>query len=84
MIAPDAAGARRPFHPFTLRRGASRWLVLHFRFADCALDHGDAPPAARSTLPIDYRVFGFHQREAVPMQRFAISVPGGRCDHPVM
>jgi hypothetical protein len=83
-IAADAQGARQAFHSFKLRRGATRWLVLHFRFADCDLDHMDAPAASRSTLPIDYRVFGLHQREAVPLQRFALSVPSGRCDHPVI
>jgi len=82
--ASDAAAPRQAFHPFTLRRGASRWLVLHFRFADCDLDHGEAPPAARTGLPITYRVFGLHQKQAVPFSRFAFSVPSGRCDRPVM
>lgn len=83
-MASDAGGPRQPFHSFTLRRGASRWLVLHFRFADCDLEHGSLGPAARTGLPINYRVFGLHQRQAVPFPRFALSVPGGRCDRPVL
>ena len=83
-MASDAAAPRQAFRSFTLRRGASRWVVLHFRFADCDLDHGDAPPAARASLPITYRVFGLHQKQAVPFSRFAFSVPSGRCDRPVM
>ena len=83
-MASDADGPPGPFHSFTLRRGATRWLVLHFRFADCDLLHLDLGPAARTGLPIDYRVFGFHQRQTVPFPRFALSVPGGRCDRPVL
>jgi hypothetical protein len=83
-MASDADGQRGPFHSFTLRRGATRWLVLHFRFADCDLQHGEMGPAARTSLPIDYRVFGLHQRQSVPFPRFALSVPGGRCDRPVL
>ena len=33
---------------------------------------------------VDYRVFGLHRKEAVPFQHFALSVPSGRCDHPVL
>lgn len=84
QTASEPDGPWRPFQPFTLRRGASRWLVLHFRFADCDLDHGEAPAASRTALPIDYRVFGFHRRESVPFPRFALSVPSGRCDRPVL
>jgi hypothetical protein len=83
--ASDVEGPSRPFHPFTLRRGATRWLVLHFRFADCDLDHGaDGGTVARTSLPVDYRVFGLHRTEAVSFHRFALSVPNGRCDHPVL
>ena len=77
-MASDAEGPRQPFRSFTLRRGASRLLVLHFRFADCDLQPGALGPAARTSLPIDYRVFGMHQRQAVPFPRFALSVPGGQ------
>jgi hypothetical protein len=84
QMASDAQGERQAFHSFTLRRGATRWLVLHFRFADCDLDHGEAPPAARTSLPISYRVFGLHQHQNVPFSRFAVSVPSGRCDRPVV
>jgi hypothetical protein len=83
-MASEADGQRTPFHSFTLRRGATRWLVLHFRFADCDLQHGELGPAARTGLPIDYRVFGLHQRQTVPFPHFALSVPGGRCDRPVI
>jgi hypothetical protein len=83
-MASDADGPREPFHSFTLRRGASRLLVLHFRFADCDLQHGEMGPAARTGLPVDYRVFGLHQRQTVPFPRFALSVPGGRCDRPIL
>ena len=83
-MASDAAGPRQPFRSFTLRRGASRLLVLHFRFADCDLQPGVLGPAARTTLPIDYRVFGLHQRQAVPFPRFALSVPGGQCNRPII
>jgi hypothetical protein len=83
-MASDAEGPEEAFHSFTLRRGATRWLVLHFRFADCDLEHGEGVAASRTSLPIDYRVFGLHQREAVPFQHFALSVPSGRCDHPVL
>ena len=83
-MASDADGQREPFHSFTLRRGATRWLVLHFRFADCDLQHGSLGPAPRTSFPIDYRVFGLHQRQSVPFPRFALSVPGGGCDRPVM
>ena len=83
-MASDPDGPREPFRSFTLRRGATRWLVVHFRFADCDLQHGEIGPAARTGLPIDYRVFGLHQRQTVPVPRFALSVPGGRCDHPVL
>jgi len=83
-MASDADAPREPFHSFTLRRGATRWLVLHFRFADCDLQHGELGPAARTGLPIDYRVFGLHQHQSVPFPRFALSVPGGRCDRPVL
>jgi hypothetical protein len=83
-VAADKDGARHAFEPFTLRRGATRWLVLHFRFADCALDHSSAPPTARTSFPVSYRVFRLHQRQNVPFNRFAFSVPSGRCDRPVM
>ena len=83
-MASDAQGPRHPFHSFTLRRGATRWLVLHFRFADCDLQHGEAPPAARTNFPISYRVLGLHQRQNVPFNRFAVSVPSGHCDRPVI
>lgn len=83
-MASDAEGPFQPFHSFTLRRGATRWLLLHFRFADCDLEHGDDVAASRASLPIDYRVFGLRQREAVPFERFALSVPSGRCDRPVL
>lgn len=83
--ASDVDGPRQPFRPFTLRRGATRWLVLHFQFADCDLDHAaDGETVARTTLPVDYRVFGLHRTEAVPFARFALSVPSGGCDHPVL
>jgi hypothetical protein len=65
------------------RYRAARWLVVHFRFADCDLDHApDGGNMARTTLPVDYRVFGLHRTEAVPLSRFALSVPSGACDHP--
>jgi hypothetical protein len=83
-MASEADGPTRAFHPFTLRRGASRWLVLHFRFADCDLDHSDGGAVARTSLPMDYRVAGLHRREAVPFHGLALSVPTGRCDHPVL
>jgi hypothetical protein len=84
QMASDADGPREAFHSFTLRRGATRWLVLHFRFANCDLQHGEMGPAARTGLPIDYRVFGLHRRQTVPFQNFALSVPGGHCDQPVL
>jgi len=80
----DADAAPRPFRPFTLRRGATRFLVLHFRFADCDLDHNGAGTVVRTTLPVSYRVFGLHHKQAVPFSRAALSVPDGRCDHPVL
>jgi hypothetical protein len=84
-MASDVEGPRHAFHSFTLRRGATRWLVLHFRFADCDLDHnGDRESVSRTSLPIDYRVLGFQHTQAVPFSRFALSVPSGRCDHPVL
>lgn len=83
-MASDAEGPREPFRSFTLRRGASRLLVLHFRFADCELEAGALGPAARTSLPIDYKVFGLHQRQTVPFPRFALSVPGGHCNRPVL
>ncbi|HYH49699.1 MAG TPA: hypothetical protein VEG38_09135 [Acidimicrobiia bacterium] len=83
-MATDAGGPRQEFRSFTLRRGAARWLVLHFRFADCDLQRGETPPAARKSLPISYRVFGLHQRQSVPFSRFAMSVPTGRCDRPIV
>ena len=82
--ASDADGPAQAFRSFTLRRGATRWLVLHFRFADCDLDHNGDGTIARSTLPVSYRIFGLHRKEAVPFSRFALSVPDGRCDHPVL
>jgi len=80
----DADAPAQPFHSFTLRRGATRWLVLHFRFADCDLDHGDQVDASRTSLPVAYRVFGLHHKQSVPFPHFALSVPTGRCDHPVL
>jgi hypothetical protein len=80
----DADGPAQPFHSFTLRRGATRWLVLHFRFADCDLDHGDQVAASRTSLPVAYRVYGFHHQQSVAFGHFALSVPTGRCDHPVL
>ncbi|HEV7536360.1 MAG TPA: hypothetical protein VGP90_12045 [Acidimicrobiia bacterium] len=82
--ASDADGPARSFRPFTLRRGATRWLVLHFRFADCYLEHAGAGTVVRTTLPVSYRVFGLHHKQAVPFSRFGLSVPDGRCDHPVL
>lgn len=82
--ASDAGGPAEPFHSFTLRRGASRWLVLHFRFADCDLDHTEQIATSRTSLPVAYRVFGFHHQQSVPFQHFALSVPTGHCDHPVL
>jgi hypothetical protein len=84
QMAPEADAAPQPFHSFTLRRGATRWLVLHFRFADCDLQHTEEVAASRTTLPIAYRIYGLHRKEAVPFQHFALSVPTGRCDHPVL
>ena len=84
-MTSDPAGPPQPFHPFTLRRGAARWLVLHFRFAGCDLDHGgDGRDVSRTSLPVATRVFGVHRKEAVPFQRFALSVPSGHCDHPAL
>lgn len=83
-MASDAGGERQPFRSFTLRRGASRWLVLHFRFADCDLQTTEALPAARTNLPVSYRVYGLHQRQSVQFSRFAVSVPSGRCDRPIL
>ncbi|MDQ1493469.1 MAG: hypothetical protein QOD57_3987 [Actinomycetota bacterium] len=83
-MALEADGAPQPFHSFTLRRGATRWLVLHFRFADCDLDHGEQVAASRTSLPVDYRIYGVHRKEAVPLRHFALSVPTGHCDHPVL
>ncbi len=83
-MASDAEGASQPFHPFTLRRGATRWLTLHFRFAGCDLAPGGGVGGTRATLPISYRVFGLRQRDAVPFSRFVLSVPTGRCDRPVL
>jgi hypothetical protein len=83
-MASDPEAPSQPFHSFTLRRGATRWLMLQFRFASCELEPADGVAASRTSLPIDYRVFGLHRREAVPFQRFALSVPSGRCDHPVL
>jgi hypothetical protein len=83
-MASEPDGPWQEFRPFTLRRGATRWLLLHFRFADCDLDHGGAPAASRTSLPMAYRVFGLHRREDVKFPRFALSVPSGRCDRPVM
>ena len=83
-MASAVKGLRQPYQSFTLRRGASRLLLLHFRFADCDLQPGALGPAARTTLPIDYRVFGLHQRQAVPFPRFALSVPGGQCNRPIL
>src|SRR5205085_2107108 len=80
----DADSAPRPFRSFTLRRGATRWIVLHFRFADCDLDHNGPGGVVRTTLPVSYRVFGLHHKQAVPFSHFALSVPDGRCDHPVL
>jgi hypothetical protein len=83
-MASDADGPTEAFHSFTLRRGATRWLVLHFRFANCDLQHGEMGPAARTGIPIDYKVVGLHQRQTVPFHHFALSVPGGHCDQPVL
>jgi hypothetical protein len=83
-MALEADGAPRPFHSFTLRRGATRWLVLHFRFADCDLDHREQVAASRTSVAVDYRIFGLHRKEAVPLQHFALSVPSGHCNHPVL
>lgn len=82
--ASDADGAPQPFRPFTLRRGATRWLTLHFRFAECDLAPGGGVGGSRANLPIDSRVFGLPQRDAVPFSRFVLSVPTGRCDRPVL
>jgi hypothetical protein len=82
--ASDAEGAPQPFRPFTLRRGATRWLTLHFRFADCDLAPGGGVGGSRASLPISSRVFGLPQRDAVPFSRFVLSVPTGRCDRPVL
>ena len=83
-MASDAEGPSRPFHPFTLRRGATRWLTPHFRFAECDLQRGDGVAASRTGLPVSYRVFGLRQRESVPFRRFALSVPTGRGVRPVL
>lgn len=82
--ASEPDGPSHPFRAFTLRRGATRWLTLTFRFAECDLEPGDGVAASRTSLPISYRVFGWRQREAVPFSRFALSVPTGRCDRPVL
>jgi hypothetical protein len=83
-MGSDVEGPFEPFRSFTLRRGATRWMALHFRFAECDLEHGDNVAASRTSLPMDYRIFGLHRRETVPFQRFALSVPSGRCDRPVL
>jgi hypothetical protein len=83
-MASNAEGPTQPFRPFTLRRGATRWLTLHFRFAGCDLATGGGVGGSRASLPISYRVFGLRRREAVPFSRFVLSVPTGRCDRPVL
>jgi hypothetical protein len=83
-MGSDVEGPSQSFHSFTLRRGAARWLTLNFRFADCDLERDDGVAASRTSLPISYRVLGLRQRESVPFQRFALSVPTGRCDRPVL
>jgi hypothetical protein len=83
-MGSDAEGPAEPFRAFTLRRGAARWLTLHFRFAECDLQAGDSVSASRTSLPINYRIFGLRQRKTVPFPRFALSVPTGRCDRPVL
>jgi hypothetical protein len=83
-MASDVEGHSQPFHSFTLRRGATRWLTLRFRFAECDLQRGDGAAASRTSLPISYRVLGLRQRQSVPFPRFALSVPTGRCDRPVL
>ena len=82
--ATEADAVPQPFRSFTLRRGATRWMVLHFRFADCDLDHNGPGGVVRTTLPVSYRVFGLHHKQAVPFSHFALSVPDGRCDRPVL
>ena len=83
-MASDPEGPSQPFRPFTLRRGATRWLTLHFRFAECDLHPGGGVAGARASLPVSYRVIGLRQRRSVPFSRFVLSVPSGRCDRPVL
>jgi len=73
-----------PFEPFTLAAGDTRWFQLHFRFAECRLEASPGSWASRTTLPVGSRILGIRHREAVPFEKFALSVPGGECDHPAL
>ena len=83
-MASDAEGPRQPFRSFTLRRGASRLPCCTSASPTAICSPATLGPVARTSLPIDYRVFGMHQRQAVPFPHFALSVPGGHCNRPVL
>jgi hypothetical protein len=78
------SGGFRAFEPFTLRAGDTRWLQLHFRFADCDLQRSEEAHSSRMALRVRYSVLGFPRTGFVPFDKFALSVPSGDCDHPAL
>jgi hypothetical protein len=72
----------RPFRPFTLHAGETRWMALHFRFADCDLSSGPGLHSSRTSLRVRYSVLGFPRSRFVPFDEIAVTVPAGNCDQP--
>jgi hypothetical protein len=77
-------GGYLPLQPFTLHRGETRYLQLRFRLADC--DSGGLQDGASTlrSLPVRYRVLGFHRTVSVPLDSLALAVQtSGFCNHPI-
>jgi hypothetical protein len=74
-----------PLRPFTLHRGETRYLRLHFRLADC--DPAGLQDGATTIqgLPVSYDILGFRRTVSVPFPSMAIAVQTiGTCNHPIL
>ncbi len=76
----------RPFHPFTLKAGETRYVRLDFRLADCdPAGLQDNGYSVVDSLPVTYKVLGFRRTVDVPFDRTALSVLAtGECNHPIL
>jgi hypothetical protein len=72
-----------PFHPFTLRRGETRYVRLDFRTATCDPAGLQTGSSRINSIPLRYRVLGVTRTVPVPFDQVAIAIQTiGTCDQP--